>query len=79
MLKSKNGEIYRRDSSFVKPFNPPEELDLPLTADLPSEGEQVMSEELSEKPLDTFIEHAWPKRVTRLPDKFKDYVVGKAK
>ena len=28
MLKSKDGGIYRRDSSFVKPFNPPEEVDL---------------------------------------------------
>ena len=69
MLKSKNGGIYRRDSSFVKPFNPPEEVDLPLTVDLPSEGEQVMSEELGEKPLDTVIEHARPKGVTRLPNK----------
>ena len=79
MLKSKDGGIYRRDSSFVKPFNPPEEVDLPLTVNLPSEGEQVTSEELSEKPLDTVIEHARPKRVTRLPNKFKDYVVEKAK
>ena len=79
MLKSKDGGIYRRDSSFVKPFNPPEEVDLPLTVDLPSEGEQVMSEELDEKPLDTVIEHARPKRVTRLPNTFKDYVVEKAK
>ena len=77
MLKSKDGGIYRRDSSFVKPFNPPEEVDLPLTVDLPSEGEQVTSE--GKKPLDTVIEHARPKRVTRLPNKFKDYVVEKAK
>ena len=75
MLKSKDGGIYRRDSSFVKPFNPPEEVDLPLTVDLASEGEQVMSE----KPLDAVIEHARPKRVTRLPNKLKDYVVEKAK
>ena len=68
MLKSKNGEIlYRRDSSFVKTFNLPEELDLQLTVDLPSGGEQVMSEELGEKLLDTVTEHIRPKRVARLP------------
>ena len=44
MLKSKDGGIYRRDSSFVKPFNSPEEVDLPLTVDLLSEGEHASDE-----------------------------------
>ena len=69
MLQSKDGEVYRRDSSFVKPFNSPDELDLP------SASEQV-SVDLSEKP-DTVTEYGRPKRVIRLPNKLKDYIVEK--
>jgi transposase InsO family protein len=70
MLKSKNGEVYRRDSSFVKPFNPPDEMELPSAT-----GQNSVN--LSEKPLDTDTEHVRPKRATKLPDKFKDYVMEK--
>ena len=72
MLQSKDGEVYRRDSSFVKPFNSPDELDLP------SASEQV-SVDLSEKPLNTITEYGRPKRVIRRPNKLKDYIVETTK
>ncbi|CAB4034836.1 Transposon Ty3-G Gag-Pol poly [Paramuricea clavata] len=71
MLQSKDGEVYRRDSSFVNPFNSPDELDLP------SASEEV-SVNLSEKP-DTVTEYDRPKRVIRLPNKLKNYIVEKTK
>jgi hypothetical protein len=63
------GGGYTTDSSFAKPFNSPDELDLP------SASEQI-SVDLSEKP-HTFTEYGRPKRVIRLPNKLKDDIVEK--
>ena len=69
-------EKYTEETVHLR--NPPEELDSPLTVDLPSDS-GLVSEDMGEKTLDTVVEHVIPKRVIRLPDKFQDYVLEKAK
>ena len=66
MIQSEEGSTFRRDSSFVKPYNAPESGE-PSGASEPSE--------LENQPDATAT--ARPSRITRLPDKFKDFVMTK--
>ena len=66
MIQSEEGSTFRRDSSFVKPYNAPESGEPSGTSE-PSE--------LENQPDVTAT--ARPSRITRLPDKFKDFVMTK--
>ena len=73
MLQSNEGAVYRRDSSFVKPFIPPAETQALET------GNPVCSEPCISETPETITESVRPKRVIKLPEKFKDYVLDKPK
>lgn len=73
MLQSNEGVVYRRDSSFVKPFTPPVETQTQDT------NNKVCSELCNSETPETVTKSVRPKRVTRPPEKFKDYVLDKPK
>ena len=66
MIQSEEGSTFRRDSSFVKPYNAPESGEPSGTSE-PSELENQRDVTAT----------ARPSRITRLPDKFKDFVMTK--
>ena len=73
LLQSNEGVMYRRDSSFLKPFTPPAETQIQET------DKQVCSQPCISEAPETVTESVRPKRVTKLPEKFKDYVLDKPK
>ena len=65
MVESGDGAIYRRDSSFVKPYNKP----LQSISETEAQQKRQLDSELA-----TSVR---PKRVIRLPEKFNDFVMDK--
>ena len=71
-IKSEDGVVYRRNSSFVKPYQEQEETE---TVPEPERFEgEVVSPETPSKPLAVFANR--PCRVISLPAKFKDFVMN---
>lgn len=79
-LKAENGTVYRRNSSFVKPYKTPGEPE-------PSSLEQSPREEKTSSPAPAIPESSTssstaetrnrPTRATKLPGRFKDFVLDK--
>lgn len=68
-VRSKEGVEYRRNSSFVKRYNPPGES---------AEATEAASQEVPNTlPLEESIATSRPKRTVRMPEKYKDYVLYK--
>ena len=67
MVESADGTIYRRDSSFVKPYNAPPE------SDSGTESQQRLQPQLDSE---TVISSR-PKRATKLPERFNDFIMDK--
>ena len=74
IVKSNEGVLYRRNSSFVKPFNQPSSVD----SDAKIGDDQVCMDLGSETP-ETVVGSSRPKRTVKLPDKFQDFVLSKPK
>ena len=73
-LKSAEGVVHRRNSSFVKPYKPPEEPENPGKAEaLPSAVISPLSVTTSE----TTEPQRRPNRTIKMPAKFKDFVPEK--
>ena len=73
-LKSAEGVVHRRNSSFVKPYKPPEEPENPGKAEaLPSPVISPLSVTTSE----TTEPQRRPNRTIKMPAKFKDFVLEK--
>ena len=71
-IKSEDGVVYRRNSSFVKPYQEPEETE---TVPEPKRFEgEVVSPETPSKPIAVSANR--PSRVISLPAKFKDFVMN---
>ena len=69
-VKSMEGMVYRRDSSFCKPYISPDE------AELPAEDTKIKDTDNSDpKPVEA--EYSRPRRSTKPPERFKAYVLGK--
>lgn len=68
-VRSKEGVEYRRNSSFVKRYNPPGE-----SAEATEAAPQEVPNTL---PLEESIATSRPKRTVRMPEKYKDYVLYK--
>ena len=62
-MESEDVVSYRRDSSFVKSYNPPDD-DTP-TADITLENQEVETRD------------ARPSRTIRLPERFKAFVIAR--
>ena len=67
-VRSKEGVEYRRNSSFVKRYNPPGES--------PEATEAASQEVPNTLPLEESIGTSRPRRTVRMPEKYKDYVQG---
>ena len=66
-VRSKEGVEYRRNSLFVKRYNPPEEL---------QEATEAASQETPNSlPLEESVATSRPRRTVRMPEKYKDYVL----
>ena len=74
-VRSKEGTEYRRNSSFVKPYNPPREF--PEATELASqEATETASQEAPKTlPLEESIATSKPRRTVRMPKKYEDYVL----
>ena len=74
-VRSKEGAEYRRNSSFVKPYNPPREF--PEATEVASqEATEAASQEATNTlPLEESIATSKPRRTVRMPEKYKDYVL----
>ena len=66
-VRSKEGVEYRRNSSFVKRYNPPGES--------PEATEAASQEAPNTLPLEESIATSRPRRTVRMPEKYKDYVL----
>ena len=66
-VRSKEGVEYRRNSSFVKRYNPPGES--------PEATEAASQETPNTLPLEESIATSRPRRTVRMPEKYKDYVL----
>ena len=66
-VRSKEGVEYRRNSSFVKRYNPPGES--------PEATEAASQEVPNTLPLEESIGTSRPRRTVRMPEKYKDYVL----
>ena len=69
-MKSSEGVVYGRDSSFCKPYISPDE------AEQPAEDTKIKETDTSgPKPVEP--EYSTPRRTTKPPERFKNYVLGK--
>ena len=66
-VRSKEVVEYRRNSSFVKRYNPPEEF--------PEATEAASQETPNTLPLEEGITTSRSRRTVRMPEKYKDYVL----
>ena len=66
-VRSKEGVEYRRNSSFVKRYNPPGES--------PEATEAASQQTPNTLPLEESIATSRPRRTVRMPEKYKDYVL----
>ena len=66
-VRSKEGAEYRRNSSFVKPYNPPREF--------PGATEAASQEAPNTLPLEESIATSQPRRTVRMLEKYKDNVL----
>ena len=74
MVKSNEGVLYRRNSSFVKPFNQPSSVDSDAKI-----GDDQVCMDLGSETSETVVGFSRPKRTVKLPDKFQDFVLSKSK
>ena len=67
IVRSKEGVGYRRNSSFVKPYNPLRKF--------PEATEVASQEAPNTLPLEESIAKSKPRRTVIMPEKYKDYVL----
>ena len=73
-LKSTNGTVQRRHSSFVKPYRTPQEPDTSTGAETPED--RVVLPSVADTATTTEPKNR-PSRTVRMPAKFKDFVLNK--
>ena len=73
-VKSSEGAVYRRDSSFVKPYISSDDVVVPEV--VPEDIKVKDTDSSDPKPVE--LDCSRPKRNIRQPERFKDYVLGKS-
>ena len=73
-VKSSEGAVYRRDSSFVKPYISSDDVVVPEV--VPEDIKAKDTDSSDPKPVE--LDCSRPKRNIRQPERFKDYVLGKS-
>ena len=73
-MKSTDGTVQRRDSSFVKPYRTPQEPDTSTGAETPED--RVVPPSVADTTTTTEPKSR-PSRTERIPAKFKDFVLDK--